>query len=194
MPPLAAFGDGYRFHMTGLAHDERGYPTTDPEEVAKLLDRMHGKIDDHVDEIVAVERFLLDDADVCVFAFGIVAAAARDAVLEARARGVRAGLLRPITLWPFPDEAVAETAAQADMLLVAEMNRGQIVREVERAAAGRSRIEGCFRADGEPILPSELLAKLTAGLPRSPFSGPGVGEHPHSAAPSPRAQRPEIVR
>ncbi len=162
VPPLPAFGDGYRFHMTGLTHDERGYPTESREAAAALLERMHRKIDDHLDEIVEVERFLLDDADVCVFAYGIVAAAARDAVVEARARGVRAGLLRPLTLWPFPEEAVAEAAERCETLLVAEMNRGQLVREVERAAAGRARVEGCFRADGEPIVPAELLRVLTA--------------------------------
>jgi 2-oxoglutarate ferredoxin oxidoreductase subunit alpha len=165
VPPLAAFGEGYRFHMTGLAHDERGYPTNDSATAGAQLERMHRKIEDRLDEIVEVERHLLDDADVCVFAYGIVAAAARDAVREARARGVRAGLLRPITLWPFPDEPVREAAAGVERLIVAEMNRGQLVHEVERAAAGAAEIEGCFRSDGEPIQPAELLELLTGRLP-----------------------------
>ena len=126
---------------------------------------MHRKIEDHVDEIVEVERYLLDDADVCIFAYGIVAAAARDAVREARAQGVRAGLLRPVTLWPFPEQAVADAAGHVDTLVVAEMNRGQLVREVERAAGGAARIDGVFRADGEPILPGELLERLLETVP-----------------------------
>lgn len=161
VPPLAAFGDGYRFHVTGLAHDEHGFPTNDAAIAGAQLERMHRKIETCLGEIVEVERYLLEDAEVCVFAYGIVATAARDAVHEARSRGIRAGLLRPLTLWPFPDEAVRQTAAGVDRLIVAELNRGQLVREVERAAAGEARIEGCFRSDGEPILPGELLERLT---------------------------------
>ncbi len=102
VPPLAVFGEGYRFHLTGLSHDELGYPTNDPATAGAQLERMHAKIEANLGEIVETEAYLLDDADVCVFAYGIVAAAARDAVREARGRGVRAGLLRPVTLWPFP--------------------------------------------------------------------------------------------
>jgi 2-oxoglutarate ferredoxin oxidoreductase subunit alpha len=165
VPPLAVFGEGYRFHLTGLAHDERGYPTNDPAKAGALLERMHRKLEDHLGEIIEVERFLLDDAEVCVFAYGIVAAAARDAVREARARGIRAGMLRPLTLWPFPDEAVRDTAGRVQRLIVAEMNRGQLVGEVERAARGLAAVEGCFRADGEPILPGELLGRILEEAP-----------------------------
>lgn len=165
VPPLAAFGDGYRFHVTGLAHDETGYPTNDTRKAGALIERMHAKIERHLDEIFQVERYLLDDADVCVFAYGIVAAAARDAIREARARGVRAGMLRPVTMWPFPDAAVRETAEAVGTIVVAEMNRGQLVGEVERAAGGAARIETVLRANGEPILPGELLEGLLAAAP-----------------------------
>lgn len=167
VPALASFGDGYRFHLTGLAHDERGFPTSDPATVVAKLERMHRKVDRHVDEIVTVERFLLDDADVAVVAFGIAAAAARDAVLLARDQGIRAGLLRLVTLWPFPDAALAEVAGSARVLLVAELNLGQIVREVARAAAGRARVLGHFRADGRPITPAELADHIAALRPPS---------------------------
>ena len=150
------------FHLTGLAHDAHGLPTTDPAKVAALVERLHGKIEGHRDEIVSVERFLLDDAEIAVFAYGIVARAAREAVLEARRRGVRAGLLRPLTLWPFPDDAVAEVARRVETVLVAELNLGQLAREVERAVAGAAEVLGHFRADGEPIPPVELLERLIA--------------------------------
>jgi 2-oxoglutarate/2-oxoacid ferredoxin oxidoreductase subunit alpha len=160
VPPLPAFGDGYRFHVTGLTHDERGFPTGDAEAAGALLDRMHNKIDHHLDEIVDLEEFMLDDAEIAVFAYGIVGRSAREAVTRARQEGVRIGLVRPRTLWPFPTAEMAEVASRVHTILVAEMNRGQIVGEVERAAAGAARIQGLFRADGEPITPTEILAAV----------------------------------
>jgi 2-oxoglutarate ferredoxin oxidoreductase subunit alpha len=164
VPPLPAFGDGYRFHVTGLAHDERGFPTSDSGVAGNLIDRIHGKIDAHLAEIVEVECYEVDDADVVVFAYGIVARAARDAVEQARAIGLRVGLIRPMTLWPFPVEAVAEIAARVDTIIVAEMNLGQMTGEVERVVAGDARVVGCHRADGEPILPSEIFATFEQHL------------------------------
>jgi len=160
VPRIPPFGAGYRFHVTGLAHDERGYPTTDPATVDALLRRLHRKVEDRRDELEDVEAFLLEGAEVEVFAYGIVAAAARDAVREARRRGIPAGLLRPRTLWPFPERSVAEAASRARTILVAELNLGQMHREVLAAAAGRAEVVGHFRADGEPILPAELEARL----------------------------------
>jgi 2-oxoglutarate ferredoxin oxidoreductase subunit alpha len=165
VPPLPAFGDGYRFHVTGLAHDERGFPTSDSGVAGNLIDRIHGKIDAHLAEIVEIECYEVDDADVVVFAYGIVARAARDAVEQARAIGLRVGLIRPMTLWPFPVEAVAEIAARVDTIIVAEMNLGQMTGEVERVVAGDARVVGCHRADGEPILPSEIFAAFEQHLP-----------------------------
>ncbi len=160
VPPLPAFGDGYRFHVTGLTHDERGFPTTDAELARELITRIHQKIEVHEDDITQVETFMLDDAEVAIFAYGIVGRSGREAVLRARADGVKAGLIRPMTLWPFPTGRVAEVAAQVDRMIVAEMNLGQMIGEVERAAAGRTEIVGHLRADGEPITPTELLGAL----------------------------------
>ncbi|MFV1960230.1 MAG: 2-oxoacid:acceptor oxidoreductase subunit alpha [Acidimicrobiia bacterium] len=157
VPPLPAFGDGYRFHVTGLTHDERGFPTTDADLAGALLTRIHRKVEVHAEEIIEVETFMLDDADIAIFAYGIVGRAAREAVQRARAAGVKAGLIRPITLWPFPSSSVAEVAEQVDTLIVSEMNLGQLIGEVERAAAGRVDVVGHLRADGEPITPTELL-------------------------------------
>ena len=161
--PLAAFGDGYRFHVTGLTHDERGFPTNDPAVAGAQITRMMAKVEDHTGEIVDVERFLLDDADTAIVAYGIVARAAKEAVTQARAAGVRVGLLRPITLWPFPESAVRSLADQVSTIVVAEMNLGQVVREVERCVLGRAEVRGLLRADGEPIAPAEIVSAVGAG-------------------------------
>lgn len=160
VPPMPGFGDGYRFHVTGLAHNERGFPTENAAEVRALMDRLHRKVEDFEDEIVEVEQYMIDDADIAIFAYGIVGRSAREAVQNARECGIKAGLIRPRTIWPFPRAAVAEVAAQVDTLIVSEMNMGQLLGEVERAAGGRTRIVGHLRADGEPITPRDLLAEL----------------------------------
>ncbi len=166
VPEMAAFGDGYRFHVTGLAHDTRGFPTNDSSVAEALINRLHMKVESHVDEIIEVETFMMDDADIAIFAYGIVGRSAREAVERARADGIRAGLIRPLTLWPFPHANVAEAAHQVDTIIVAEMNLGQLIGEVERAAGGQTEIVGHLRADGEPITPTvlgDLLAKLDGG-------------------------------
>jgi len=160
VPAMADFGTGYRHHVTGLAHDERGYPTQDAATVSRLQARLHAKLEDNRAEIVAWESVAVDDADVVVVAFGIVARAARRAMAVARAAGIRAGLFRPRTLWPFPDRELADLAREGKNLLVAEMNMGQIVREVERAAAGRATVAGRHRADGQPLTPDDILAGI----------------------------------
>ncbi len=160
VPPLPAFGDGYRFHVTGLTHDERGFPTDEADEAGKLIRRLHAKVEARRDDIVEVETTACDDAEVVVVAFGIVARAAAEAVAEARARGVRVGLLRPRTIWPFPDREVATITAGASTVLVAEMNLGQVVREVERAVGGSVPVQAVLRADGEAIDPETILDAL----------------------------------
>jgi len=163
--PLAAFGDGYRFHVTGLAHDERGFPTQDPAVVAALQHRLQRKIENHRGEIVRCEQVLMDDAEVAVVAFGIAARAAREAIQRARRQGLRVGLVRPLTLWPFPDEVLSAAAGRVRALVVAEMNLGQMLREVERAVRGRTQVVPCLRADGEPVQPEEILQVLEAEVP-----------------------------
>jgi 2-oxoglutarate ferredoxin oxidoreductase subunit alpha len=163
VPPLPAFGDGYRFHVTGLTHDERGFPTTDSEQAEALINRIHRKVEVHTEEITEVETFMLDDADIAIFAYGIVGRSAREAVLRARAAGIKAALVRPITLWPFPYAKVKEVAKHVDTMVVAEMNLGQLIGEVERAVAGEAEIVGHLRADGEPVTPAGLLTLVTSG-------------------------------
>ncbi len=163
--PMADFGSGYRFHVTGLAHDDRGYPTQDPEIIAAHQRRRLEKIATYDGLVAPIEALLLDDAEIAVVAYGISARAAQEAIAQARRRGLRAGLLRPRVLWPFPDRAVRAVAASVEAVVVAEMNLGQIVREVERAAGGLAPVVPCGRADGEVLQPEQILASLEAMVP-----------------------------
>ncbi|HET7853926.1 MAG TPA: 2-oxoacid:acceptor oxidoreductase subunit alpha [Candidatus Methylomirabilis sp.] len=160
VPPFVRFGEGYRYHVTGLAHDERGFPTQNPRVVQAHQLRLHRKVERHRDEIAAYETFMLEDAEVAVFAYGITARSARAAVRAARSEGLRAGLLRPISLWPFLDLEVGKLAQQVKAIVVAEMNLGQMINEVERAAHGRARVVAYQKVSGEPIHPEEILAVL----------------------------------
>lgn len=160
VPPMAVFGEGYRFYATGLTHDETGHPQTDSaEEQAKLVTRLCDKVRRNRDMIIQVKRFLLDDADVCVIAYGSVARSAMAAVTRARKRGIKAGFLGLTTLWPFPDKEIESIANQVDRIVVAEMNYGQIVREVERRFDYR-RITFVPKLGEDPHTPEELLAHI----------------------------------
>jgi len=157
VPPMACFGEGYHFHATGLTHNEHGYPQTSSSEVqTKLVRRLCDKIQKNADKIVRVEDVMLEDADVVVVAYGIVARAALSAIRKAREKGIKAGLLRLITLWPFPEEQVARAAKNAKVIVVPEMNCGQMVREVERAAK-ETPVVFISKLGEEPHTPLEIL-------------------------------------
>ena len=156
VPPMAAFGDGYRHHVTGLTHDERGFPTQRSDEIDALMRRLFRKITEGFHEIQRVESYRMEDAEVAVIAYGYVARSARRAVLEARERGVKAGLLQLITLFPFPRRCVEKVLKQCRAVLVPEMNIGQISREVKRVHRGSSRVETLNRVDGRLITPREI--------------------------------------
>ncbi len=160
IPPLAAFGSGYRFHVTGLNKTADGFPTNKAEVVQMEEERQLRKIEDNIDDIVTFEEYLLDDADVAIVAFGSTSRSARYAVNEARKAGIKAGLFRIITYWPFPDKQLAALAARVKAIIVPEMNLGMTIHEVKRCAAGNSKISGIFRVDGEPINPGQILAEI----------------------------------
>ncbi|VAW08981.1 2-oxoglutarate/2-oxoacid ferredoxin oxidoreductase, alpha subunit, partial [hydrothermal vent metagenome] len=124
---------------------------------------LHQKIETNLDEISEVETYMLDDAEIAIFAYGIVGRSAREAVIRAREAGIKAGLIRPLTIWPFPTAEVAAAAQQVDTMIVAEMNLGQLIGEVERAAAGATEIVSYLRVDGEPITPTVLLDLMMPG-------------------------------
>ncbi|MFQ5465792.1 MAG: 2-oxoacid:acceptor oxidoreductase subunit alpha [Thermodesulfobacteriota bacterium] len=158
--PLAPFGQGYRFHITGLNHKADGFPTNDQSLIDDNNRRIMSKIENNKADIWKNDNLYLDDAEIGVVAIGSTARSARFAVTHLREKGVKAGLLRPLTLWPFPDDAVRELAARARAIIVPEMNLGQMSLEVERCAAGRCEVEGIHRVDGEPINPGQIMAAI----------------------------------
>jgi 2-oxoglutarate ferredoxin oxidoreductase subunit alpha len=160
VPPMVHAGEGYRIHYTGLTHDERGYPDMSSETHDKLVTRLVNKIRSNADQITLLEEYYLEDARIVVIAYGCTARSARRAVREARRAGIPAGLLRFISLWPFPEETLLEIADSADDFIVAEMNLGQISREVERVV--KRPVKGVFHAGGEMIPPDRILSAIQA--------------------------------
>jgi len=160
VPPLASFGSGYKFHVTGLNKASDGFPTTKAEYVDAEERRQVNKVMDHVADIESNEEYLTEDAEVLVWAFGSTARSARYAVNELRKEGIKAGLFRPITLWPFPEKRTNELAKQCKAIVVSEMNLGQMVYEVERAAKGNCVVVHEGRVDGDPINPGQIAAKV----------------------------------
>ncbi|MBN1148302.1 MAG: 2-oxoacid:acceptor oxidoreductase subunit alpha [Anaerolineales bacterium] len=158
VPPMAHAGEGYRVHFTGLTHDERGYPDMTAETHHRLVTRLVEKVRRNADDMIRTEGYDLDGARILVVAYGCTARSARSAVRKARSQGIPAGLLRLISLWPFPESLLRELAAQADELIVAEMNLGQISREVERVT--HRPVRGVFHAGGAMIPPEPILEAI----------------------------------
>ncbi len=160
VPPMARPGDGMRIHTTGLTHAENGYPTQDTETVTRNMGRLLNKLEINKKEIEKFECIDTDDAEYLIIGIGISARAARRAVKILRDKGVKAGLFRPITLWPFPEEAYQATAAKTKAAVVPEMNAGQLVLEIDRLSPDACRVEGINKIDGEPITPEEIVTRI----------------------------------
>ena len=162
VPPLAPFGEGYRYHITGLLHDARGFPTSRLDEVQPWIDRVFRKVERNRDEICMWEADGVDDARVLVVAYGSTARSARQALKIARARyGRKVGLLTLKTLWPFPEELVTQAAEHVQRVVVAEMNLGQMALEVERLV-GRNKVLRVGRADGQIVTPDQIVDAMRA--------------------------------
>jgi 2-oxoglutarate ferredoxin oxidoreductase subunit alpha len=160
IPPMVSFGEGYRYHVTGLCHDETGFPTNNPVEIDRLLRRLDRKIIQNRDDIIDVKEDFLEDADIALFAYGSTSRSARQAVQMAREQGIKAGLLRPAVLWPFPEEQVRALGERVSHIIVPEMNLGQMAHEVEWASRFKTEVVKINRVDGEPINPMEILSKI----------------------------------
>jgi 2-oxoglutarate ferredoxin oxidoreductase subunit alpha len=160
VPPMGIFGDGYRYHVTGLIHDVRGFPTERADEIVPFLNRLFRKINQHFHEIMMVKEELTEDAEVLVIAYGSVARSAKRAVREAREKGIKAGLLQLVTLWPFPRQLLEPYLKRVRAVLVPELNMGQMSREVKRVNQGMTKVETLNRIDGGLITPGEILERL----------------------------------
>lgn len=160
VPPMASFGEGYSFHVTGLIHDETGFPKITGKNTDKLIRRLNSKLEKNNKAIELVEEIQMEDAEIALLAYGSVARSSLSAIKTLREAGIKVGLIRPITIWPFPEELVAKRAQQVKQIIVAEMNLGQIKGEVERAARGKAEITGLNRVDGELITPQEIIDKV----------------------------------
>ncbi len=160
VPPMGIFGEGYRYHVTGLVHDTRGYPTLRQDEIEPFLLRLFHKISTHFADIQMVESYQTEDADLVIIAYGSVARSAHRAMVEARAQSLKVGLLKLITIWPFPRRFLEPLIRAGKALLVPEMNMGQISREVKRVNEGMNPVLTLNKIDGTLISPKEILAKI----------------------------------
>jgi 2-oxoglutarate ferredoxin oxidoreductase subunit alpha len=157
---MADFGEGYRYHVTGLTHDIRGFPTSRSDEIGPFIARLHRKISQHFSEIQMAESFETEDAEITIVAYGCVARSAKRAVIEAREKGLKVGLLKLVTIWPFMRSAVERVLQTSKILLVPEMNMGQISREVKRVNRGIAKVFTLNKVDGTIITPEEILNQI----------------------------------
>ena len=157
VPEMAHAGEGYRFHITGLTHDERGYPNMTPQTQDKLVRRLQSKLQGAADRITLLQEEFVDNSHVVVISYGITSRVAQRAIELARQQGLRVGKLRLITRWPFPEKRIRELAASTRALVVPELNLGQMVREVERATAGKAKTFSVPHAGGSVHRPEDIL-------------------------------------
>jgi 2-oxoglutarate ferredoxin oxidoreductase subunit alpha len=160
VPDMVRAGDGYRFHVTGLTHDERGYPSMNVETQSRTVTRLLEKLQPFTGERALYEAANLDDAEIVVVSYGITSRVAQRAIDLARQQGVRAGKFRIISAWPFPERHLAALAPKVKAMVVPELNLGQMVREVERAAAGKCKVTLVPHAGGTVHNPEVILKAI----------------------------------
>ncbi len=150
---------GYRYNFTGLHHDADGFPTEEIETCRKLIDRLFRKVDEHKDEIESNEEYMLDDADILLIGYGSASLAIKEAINLLREEGIKAGLFRPITLWPSPEERLHELGQKFDKVLSVELNQGQYLEEIQRCM-GRRDIQKLVKTNGRPFSPADIIEKV----------------------------------
>ncbi len=156
---LNPFFKGYRYHITGLHHGPTGFPTEDGEQCEFNIERLMGKINKNRENIVSYEEYKLDDAEVCIIAYGSISRGAKEAVEKLRKDGIKAGLFRPITIWPSPAEKLKEIGEKFDKIFITELNMGQYLEEIQRVTK-RDDFKTLHKANGRPIAPSEMVEKV----------------------------------
>jgi 2-oxoglutarate ferredoxin oxidoreductase subunit alpha len=154
---MPAIGDGYNIHVTGLTHDERGYPSMTVEAQEQMLTRIKNKIRNNLDDIVETESYRMKDAEIVIVSYGISVRTGLAAVDQARAMGYKVGLLRLITVWPFPEAMIREIAGRVKGLITVEINLGQVHYEVERCVGGQAKSLLVGSAGGKIIHPEKVL-------------------------------------
>ena len=157
VPPMADFGKGYRYNITGLFHDETGFPTNNTEVAGKQLDRIMKKVENNFDEINIYEEYMLEDAQYAFITFGGMARSVKEAIRTLRKEGIRIGAFIPKTVWPFPEKQINKLVSDMDGVFVAELNLGQMILEVPRASQERNKIHAINKANGEVITPEEII-------------------------------------
>jgi len=156
--PMASFGSGYRFHVTGLTHDRQGFPTRRRDEVDEKMARLKAKITRRLDELTEVKVHDVEKSNVVIFAYGSVYRSALAAQVQLAKKGKRVGVFRPVFLWPFPDRETKEMLDEKDVVIVPELNQGQLIHEVERLTSDCVRIVPVQRVDGYEITPEEIVS------------------------------------
>lgn len=170
--PMANFGEGYRFHITGLTHDVSGFPTERVDETRALMQKLKNKVIHNTRDLTMVDEFCMEDANFCIFAYGSVGRSARQAVKILRAAGIKAGMLRPQILWPFPKMPVENMLEQVKHVLVPEMNVGQLRKEVERLNNGpRSKVRGLNILDPTFISAEQIVRKAMEMIAKDKRTG-----------------------
>jgi len=160
VPQMAPFGQGQRYHITGLSHNESGFPTNSNAETEKLMRRLLDKITNNLDDIVQCEEKDVEDADTVVVCYGGTARSVISACEMAREKGKKVGMFRPITIWPFPEKQLAELSKKVKRIVVAEHNDGQILLEVQRIVKDNCKVDFIGRINGTVMTPNEILSKL----------------------------------
>lgn len=164
IPPMGSFGEGYKYHVTGLAHSESGFPTNEPEDAGRLVTRLNNKISAHEEDIVMYDEMETNDADILLVAVGCMARSCMEAVKICRKQGIKAGLFKPKTIWPFPQKRFKELIQNKKFVLVPELNMGQMILEVERISSGKIKVAGLNKVNGEMITPKEIVTRIKEDL------------------------------
>ena len=158
--PMASFGQGYRYNVSGLTHDQDGFPTAKSKEIVDKLNKLRRKIERYADEITKIRLEKMEDAHIAVFSYGTVARTAFQAIKMARERRIKVGAIQPLTNWPFPDEQLRDILKHVRKVIVAELNMGQIVHEVRRVAPRHTEVISLQRYDGNVMTPQQIHEKI----------------------------------
>lgn len=160
VPPMSVIGQGYRHHITGLLHNENGFPTSNKQEINRWYDRIYRKFDDNLKDMFMYDEYMVDDAEYLFISFGISSRMAIKAVDNARKEGIKAGAVKLLTLWPLDDEYLSSVMEGKKLVVVPEMNRGQLIYDIQRISAGKVPVKHVGRTDGVMIDPNAIVEAI----------------------------------